>query len=1227
MKVGHYRVRVVLAILLVSTLAILNLHLPLRAQSFYGSLVGTVVDASGAVVPGATVTITNAGTNEKRTMDADSSGKYSFVNLVPANYRVEVTKASFKRFVREGVAVQVGQATRIDPNLEVGSANETIEVTTTTPLLQTESSSQSQAIEGAQVQQIPLNGRNIMNLIALAPGVVPAGSASGGAAMNQNGSRTSGGIGWGNFQIGGGIQGLAAQYIDGAPDNILGGSAGGNGLSLIPTQDAIQEFNVASSNAGADFGRYAGGVVNMTTRSGTNAFHGSAYEYLRNAAFNANNFFSNRTGTSRVKWNQNQYGANISGPIKRDKIFFLFTWEGFKISTQTINSTNVPTANLQAGIFNTTTLTDPTGAVPGSANSCLLLNTPQVGQTTIKSSCLDPTNQVLKLYYPAPNQPAGSATNWFGKPSLVNNQNQYNGRIDASLTQKQRVFGRYSYWNTQDKSGLRFLGLTADQCHCGGGGGNITPYFVHQVALGHTYTLNSSTVTDVRVSYTRETSINVPYLTNWDESQFGPQYATLAPQMTVKTGPVYQVVGPRNFFSMLGFQGVFKNWWNNYAITGSMVKIMGPHSLKFGTELRLMDDSAFPNSNHLAGQYLYSNSSAYGNDEWAAFLMGYPNKVEFQASQTNGNYTYYKAFYAMDTWQVTRSLTLNLGLRYEMPGAVAERKDRSTVLLPDAVDPYTGVKGTLSLVNSSLYGNRNTVLPANNLFAPRVGMAYRATSNTVVRAGYGISYLPNDIEVGTMPWESQVNQALTTYNLSTPVQLQTVLSCMAGSLSGSACTKTNVSQPGLIQPVGRTQPDFMLKQGLASLTSYKNQVILAPVPFQTYPRTQQWNVALSHQFKGDFMAEAAYVGLHGSHLPGIGTITNWPSTRNLNQIRANMYTSAGIATTGPQAGQSLAAVATSCPAAPGLVGTSPTFYVGQCLKPNPYYNNLQDTAQFIGNQNYRSIQLKAEKRFGAAGVLMANYTWAKNYADTDQQGVNQFVEGAKSIGFIQDFNNPGGEYSLISYDATNRTIINYVLKMPFGKGQKYANNLNGVANVLASGWGFNGITTFQSGFPLTFTTSVQNQLAQKFGAGITRPNMVAGCNANIGGSGLTRVNAGSWFNPSCFQYPGDYAFGNEPRVDPQLRTDGIKNFDVALQKSTSLHEAVSLDFRAEFFNIFNRVQFGPPVTLAPVSPTCPIWSPGANATNSACAATNTFGQVTTQVNNPRQIQLSLRLNY
>jgi hypothetical protein len=1204
MKVRNYKMLVSSAIVLLGLSTILGLNSRLDAQSFYGSIVGTVTDTSGAVIPGASVTVTDIGTNQKQTLQSDTEGKYSFVNLIPANYRVEVTKSNFKRFVREGVPVQVGQATRIDPNLTVGNVSETVEVSTAAPLLQTDSSSSSQEIEGAQVQQMPLNGRNVMNLIELAPGVVPGSSASGGTGLDQQGkgNRTAGGVGWGDYQIGGGIQGTEAQYIDGVPDNILGGSAGGNGLSLIPTQDAIQEFNVASSNAGADFGRFAGGVVNMTTKSGSNAFHGSTYEYLRNQDFNANNFFSSRSGLRRVQWNQDQYGANLGGPIKRDKAFFLFTWEGFLIHTGQITSTNVPSPNLENGVF-TDTLTDPSGT-----GTCLEANTPQVGETTIAPGCLDPTNQLLKLYFPLPNQQPGSPTNWYGVTSVQNHQNQYNGRIDVALSQKQRLFGRYTYWNTKDKAGLAFNDTS--QCKCGGGG-NITPYIVHQSVLGDTITINPTTVADIRVNYTRETSVNIPNFDNVNESQFGSQYAALSSQMTEHVLPVYSNTGPLNLSSMLNFAGWFINWWNNYAVTGSLVKIVHSHSLKFGTELRLMQNNAFPNENHLSGNYTYTNAAAYGGDEWASFLMGYPTQAQFQTGEVNGNYTYYKAFYVTDTWQAARNLTLNLGLRYELPGAVAESRNRATVLLPNALDPYTGVTGTLSLVASNLYGNRNTVVPANNLFAPRVGFAYRIAGDTVLKAGYGVSYLPDDIAVGVMPWESQVNQALTTQNLTTPVQLQTVLNGFVAA--------------GLNKPVGRSEPNFVQAQGLASLTSLKNQVIEGPIPFQSYPMTQQWNAALSHQFKHDWMAEIAYVGLHGTNLPGIGTLGNAPSNRNLDEIPHNAYTSAGLAAIGPQAGTALTAAATSCAAAPGLVG-SPNFTVGQCLKPNPYYNNVQDSAQFIAWQNYSSLQIRAEKRFGASGVLMANYTRSKNMSNSDQQGDNAFVEN-KSVGFIQDFNNFAGEYSLLSYDVTNRFIADYVLQLPFGKEKQFANNLSGPANSLIAGWALNGITTFQSGFPLTFTTSVQNQLAQKFGAGLTRPNMVAGCNPNIGGSGLARVNAGGWFNPACFQYPGDYAYGNEPRVDPQLREDGIKNFDFALQKSTALHEQLSLDFRAEFFNIFNRTQFGAPGLLDPVSSTCPIWTPTAYTSNSACSSTPSFGLVTTQLNNPRQMQFSLRLNY
>jgi hypothetical protein len=291
--------------------------------------------------------------------------------------------------------------------------------------------------------------------------------------------------------------------------------------------------------------------------------------------------------------------------------------------------------------------------------------------------------------------------------------------------------------------------------------------------------------------------------------------------------------------------------------------------------------------------------------------------------------------------------------------------------------------------------------------------------------------------------------------------------------------------------------------------------------------------------------------------------------------------------------------------------------VGQCDRPNPYYNNIQDTAQFYAHNNYKSMQAKAEKRFGSAGVVMANYTWSKNMGNTDTQ--NDYLEdkatlqGGNGTGQIQDYNNLQGEYSLLSYDVPSRAVISYVLNLPFGKGQKFANSLTGPASALASGWAVNGITTFQSGFPVFFATASPNLITSNFGAWLLRPNVVAGCNKVIGGSGLSRVNAGGWFNTSCFAYPtsssdptGLVTFGNEPRTDPDIRADGIKNFDLAFQKSTAVRESANVEFRAEFFNLFNRVQFSPPVSTQ---------------------GAGNFGAVLYQANKPRQIQLSLRVNF
>jgi len=281
----------------------------LWAQTFYGSIVGTVTDPTGAAISAANVTLTNAGTAERRTAQTDSSGNYQFVNLVPGVYKVDIETTGFKHLTRERIQVEVQSAVRIDAALQVGDMGQVVDVTAETPLLQTETSALGQVVEARVVQQMPLNGRNVLNLVALVPGVVAQGQSMG----NPTNTNISA---WGNYQIGGGLGNQSAAFLDGAPLN----TAYNNAVMLVPTQDAIQEFRVQTNNLGPEFSRFAGGVVNMTSKCGTNEYHSSGYEFLRNKVLNANTFFNNRSGIAAPAFTQNQFGANGGGPDQRQNL-------------------------------------------------------------------------------------------------------------------------------------------------------------------------------------------------------------------------------------------------------------------------------------------------------------------------------------------------------------------------------------------------------------------------------------------------------------------------------------------------------------------------------------------------------------------------------------------------------------------------------------------------------------------------------------------------------------------------------------------------------------------------------------------------------------------------------------------------------------------------------------------------------------------------------------------
>src|SRR5216684_273471 len=474
----------------------------LSAQTAYGSIAGTVADSSGAAISDAQVTLTNTNTAEKREQQSGTDGLYAFVNLLPGRYRVDVEKTGFKRVSRPEVIVEVGQVVRIDLALQVGEVTQTIEVTGETPQLQSETSSMGQVVEERKANELPLNGRNVFNLITLAPAVIPQGS-SGGTPVGVNP------FGWGNYQVNGSFGNESAEYLDGQPLNI-----GYINLPVvIPTQDSIQEFKVQTSNLGADWGKFSGGVINLSTKSGTNGLHGEAYEYLRNKVLNANDFFLNKAGQKRPPFTQNQFGANAGGPLViphydgRDKTFWFFSWEGFRLRTGSAFTTTVPTPAERSGDFSaiTTPVVDPCGGQVTTPVGCPSFNgapTPFAGNK-IPANRLNPTSLALLKFFPAANN-AGSVdpttgivtNNFTTATSGGGNQNQVVGRLDQNLGANQHLFFRFSYWNVNDLPiDPLGTGLCADRCS--------ELYYSYLGAIGYSYSVTNNTILGINFSASR----------------------------------------------------------------------------------------------------------------------------------------------------------------------------------------------------------------------------------------------------------------------------------------------------------------------------------------------------------------------------------------------------------------------------------------------------------------------------------------------------------------------------------------------------------------------------------------------------------------------------------------------------------------------------------------------------------------------------------------------------
>lgn len=1168
-------------------------HLSLLGQSTHASLTGRVTDPNKAVIVGALVTVVNTGTAIHYEGQTNETGEYYIPDLPPGRYRIEVEKLGFKAVIQSGLILHVQDALELNFEMTLGSASESVTVAGEPFALDTESSTVGTVVEQREANELPLNGRNVFNLVVLAPSVIPQGSSTG-TPVGVNP------FGWANYQVTGSFGNQSAEYLDGQPLNI-----GYINLPvLIPTQDSVQEFKVATSNLGAEWGHFAGGVTNLSTKGGTNYLQGEIYEYLRNRIFNANDFFLNAAGKPRPPWVQNQFGAEAGGPLRlprydgRNRTFWFASWEGFRLRTGQPYTATVPTEAERGGDFSAINIPimDPCAGTVNAEGACPNATTAPVhfNQNMIPQTRINSTAKALVRLWPSPNSagvvtPSGTINNFNTVAPTGGNQDQVVARADQDVTMRQRLFFRFSHWNVKDLPIDPLAdGLCADRCS--------EVYSTNAAVAAYNYNISAATILDFNASLSRFKYNRSPKNAGFELTSIGwpTAYDGVVPSI-MRTPPTPCVANFSDGIMCSQGQSFIQDRDTQFNLTPSLTLVRGHHRYHLGLQWEAGYDN-YAQTNVATGAFDFCAYSqpCFSGFPFSDFLLGYAdNYSNFEnhffaqavvPAFTAGKQTY-RASYFNDTWHASEKLTLNLGLRYELQSPWTERYNRLSYFNPNApsyINQYLPaglptVRGDVFLVSP---GKRTNLPLAKDAFAPRIGVAYALSPRTVVRSGYGIMWTPNDVSFALNPINDMVNAPGTTY---------------IGTVDGTH-PYNSISLPfpdGISPPPGRS----LGAQGTQEFLTRVVQSITEVNPYNhSNAYVQQWNLSLERQLPAGFSLSAAYVGSKGTHLE--------PYSQQTNQISDSMLAEA--ASQYAAGGRSAVALLKSVPNpffvnGTALALTAATTTVGQLARPYPQFTSVELAGEGSFASIYHSLQITARRRFSSAGSLVIAYTNSKLISNTDT--LTSWLES--SVGALQDNNNLRGERSLSSQDVPQRVAISYVLDLPFGQGKKFLSNIGGAWNKIAGGWGIDGVTTFQRGFPLVFGNGQANDTTL-FGAG-SRPNVITGCAKGSSGTAPARLEG--WFNTACFAAPADFTFGNEPRVDPTLRADGVNNFDLAVFKKVLFGEGRSgIESRVEFFNLFNRTQFGPPNT------TC-------------CLANNAnFGVITSSApgTNPRLIQFAVK---
>ena len=1225
-----------------------------------GSIVGLIVDPTGAPVPDAAVSVLALDTNVKSETKTNASGEYIVPYLPPAQYSVTVERQGFITAKAGAVEVATAQTVRVDMKLQLGSVSSTVAVTATAIELQTESATVQNMVGETLIQELPNLTNNAFYYATLQPGVEQR------AAANDTQTLRSFGIGddarrqFSAISINGGLSFTNEALLDGT--SVLGATF--NEASVLPNPDGVQEVRTTINNYSAEYGR-AQGVISVTTKGGTNEFHGSAFDHLRNEALNANSFGNNQMSVARPAFKANTYGGTVGGPIKKNLMFFFVSYEGLQHTQSLDYFATVPTALERVGNFSQTLVNvsgTPTPLQIFDPFNVRQLAPDQYQRAAVPNAIIpnpDPYIEKMMSYYPLPNrqpQDVYNTNNFYRRGSQDFSRNTVNSRLDYHV-------GKHSlYWTGGLSQGtvnasptwgannpfqtnlpLSGIGLTVS---------DNNPY----ASIGDTVVLSPTLVLDVRYGITRTKTVNeFPVSSNLDYSQFGisPQIAAINP--IPGRPPVGDWGGGWTAIETNVSQQAFNT--TNHNIVASMTKIVNRWTIKFGGEYRVDLSNIYAGKVGIdvgsgisvvqpIASYTVQNINAAGSpigtvpgnlagNGPASMLLG-AGQIGIWSS--NGAVPLalaqkYGAVYTQADWRATPRLTINLGLRWDVQPGATDRYNNICGFDASGNNPYGG-GGAVACAGTAGY-SRNIYNTQWRNFGPRLGFAYRLTDSFVVRGGYGMTYLPSNTGFRTSPfdWGQDSFAAFTNNNPFGPTP--------AGTLIG------RWNDPAVNPIIAPFNTNYAAPNFYGSLRLQKFD--------RNFPtqNMQQWNLFIEKRFGSEWLISGGYSGTKGEHLlysrlPLTGTqlipqslLSSWRQ----GYIQANGLTNPGTQQI-PNPFQPVGG-----PLIPfnGVYGGT-TITREQANVPYPlfYTNDLQED---IGFSNYNSLVVAAEHHFAKGLLVNAHYTWSKSNDFSESEANADTFEDTGSLfqdaGSGLDLRNLRNNYAPSFFDVRHRAVISYVYELPFGSGKPLLNGTNRVVKAIVTGWRQAGVATFQSGTPLLITGDSTGSLNG-------RPNRVLGAPAQVPLSlqhwydGKTTVTLpdGRRYTPCAYCYlkynpdaftgnvvttPNGsvvndiYWWGTAAQTFDDIRGTGVNNWNMTIERTFKGKERFIVDLAAQFTNAFNHTQFKPAMTMALGAQSVAVNSP--LGIQPGEGQSSNFGTRGNSTYDPRQVELRLKIRF